>query len=230
MPQFSAAAAKPALEKPAHDPAAVVQHLTQELRQPLGTVESIVHYLSLVLPRTEAKARRQLAKLQDEVRHMHWVLADALHYLQPTPPNLHLLDLTEVVSKTLSEWRTDQGASLSLRLEPDLPLIELDLEQVEHLLRNIAAFFGRVAAPGRSVAVRTFRSPGEICLEVIAEAPQCSADDLAPLFEPFGSQMPAGTGLALASARRIAEAHRARVETKFDPPRTLTLLISFPRH
>lgn len=220
----------PALQQPQppHDPAAVVRHLTQELRQPLGTVESIAHYLSLVLPRTEAKARRQLAKLQDEVRHMHWVLADALHYLQAAPLNLHLLDLTEVVSKTLTEWRTAQGAALSLRLEPDLPLIELDLEQIEHLLRNLAAFFGRVAAPGQSVVVRTYRSAEEVCLEVIAESPQCSTEDLAPLFEPFGSQLPAGTGLALASARRIAEAHGARVEPRFDPPQTLTLLITFP--
>lgn len=218
----------PAREQQPHDPAAVVRHLAQELRQPLGTIESISHYLNMVLPRTEAKARRQLAKLQDEVRHMHWILADALHFLQAAPLNPHLLDLTEVVSKDLSEWNPLEGAGLEFRLEPDLPLVQLDLEQMQHLLRNTVGFFRRVSTSGRPILLRTYSAGGEVVLEISSEALEFTPEDLDPIFEPLESPFPAGPGFALASARKIAEAHGARLDATSDPPHTLTLSFAFP--
>lgn len=215
-------------EMPTYDPATIVRHLSQELRQPLGAVESIAHYLNMVLPRTETKARRQLGKLQDEVRHMQWILADAIHYFQAVPPNTHLLDLTEVVARDLSEWSPADGVGLSFTLVPDLPLVFLDLEQMQHLLRNIVAFFRRVSAPGQSIYLETSKVEDRVCLKITSASLEYSAEDIQPLFEPFGERLPAGTGLALASARRIAEAHGAEIETKSDPPHSLALTISFP--
>jgi signal transduction histidine kinase len=223
-----ATAAMPAREQQPHEPATVVRRLAQELRQPLATIESISHYLNMVLPRTEAKARRQLSKLQDEVRHMHWILADALHFLQAAPLNLHLLDLTEVVSKNLSEWSSREGVSLEFDLDPDLPLAQLDLEQMQHLLRNSVTFFRRISTAGRPVRLRTYSAAGEVALEITSEALEFAPEDLEPLFEPFEEHFPAGSGLALASARKIAEAHGARVSVTSDPPKRLTLSIAFP--
>jgi two-component system, OmpR family, sensor histidine kinase BaeS len=212
-----------------YDSATVVRHLGQELRQPLSTIESIAHYLNMVLPRTESKARRQLGKLHAEVRHIQWILADAAHFLQGAPPNAHLLDLTEVVARDLSEWNPVEGAGLSFTLQPDLPLVQLDLEQIQHLLRNIVGFFQLFSAPGRSVHLETFGAGDRVVLKIASTSLEYSAEDLEPLFEPFGSRFPAGTGLALASARKIAEAHGAEIEAIPEPPHSLTLLISFPR-
>ncbi len=206
----------------------VVRHIAQEIRQPLSTIESIAHYLNMVLPRTEAKARRQLCSLQDEVRNIQWILADALHFLQAAPLQRQLMDLTEVMSRNLSEWCPDQGAGCTLLLEPDLPLIELDLQQIEHLLQNLMRFFGRVSAPGRSIALRTYAAENEVRLEITSGALEYSTEDIEPLFEPFTTRFPAGCGLALASARRIAEAHGARVAVKSDPPHSLSVVIAFP--
>jgi signal transduction histidine kinase len=212
-----------------YEPATVVRHLGQELRRPLSTIESITHYLNMVLPRTEAKARRQLGKLQEEVHHMQWILADAVHFLQAAPLKTHLADLTEVVARDLSEWSPADGAGLSFTLQPDLPLVHLDLEQMQHLLRNIVMFMRRVSAPGPSVHLETYGSGEHVILKIMSTSLEYSAEDIEPLFEPFGARFPEGTGLALASARRIAEAHGAGIQTESDPPHSLTLLISFPR-
>ncbi|HEY1205189.1 MAG: HAMP domain-containing sensor histidine kinase [Bryobacteraceae bacterium] len=219
----------PVEEMAPYDPATVVRHLRQELRHPLSTIESIAHYLNMVLPRTEAKARRQLVKLQEEVSQIQWVLADAAHFLQSTPPNTHLLDLTEVVARNLSEWNPVDGAGLSFALQPDLPLVHLDLEQMQHLLRNIVAFFRRISAPGRSVHLETVGADERVVLKITSTSVEYSPEDIEPLFEPFGSRFPAGTGLALASARTIAEAHGATIEVTSEPSHSLTLLISFPK-
>jgi nitrogen fixation/metabolism regulation signal transduction histidine kinase len=147
--------------------------------------------------------------------------------LQAAPLHLQLLDLSEVISKNLSEWEAEDGAGVCLRLEKNLQPVWLDLEQTQHMLRNIVAFFGRVAQPGRSIVIRTYGVESETVLEITAAAGGYAAEEVAPFFEPFGSHMPGGSGLALASVRRIAEAHRARVELQ-PAPANISLVIAYP--
>jgi two-component system sensor histidine kinase PilS (NtrC family) len=215
-------------ESPVYDPATVVRHIAHELRQPLSTVESIACYLEMVLPRTDTKARRQIAKLRQEIRQANWILSDALHFLRAAPLQLHLLDLTEVVSKCLSEWGAMEGADIRLKLEHDLPLVLLDPEQTQHLLRNIVAFFGRVSALRHTILLRTCAAGGEVIIEIVSQAPECSAADLDPLFKPFDSHRPGGSGLGLASVRRIADAHGARLQAGANPAGEISLVIAFP--
>jgi signal transduction histidine kinase len=232
MPQhtevLAPAGAAVALEQPAYDPATVLRHITHELRQPLSTIESIAFYLEMVLPRTEGKARRQLAKMQQEVRQIDWILSDAIHFLRAAPLQPRRLDLTEVVSRSLSEWNTAQGAGLCLRLERELPPVRLDLEQIQHMLRNIVGFFGRLSPPEHSMVLRTYAADDTVVLETTATTPECATAGLEPLFEPFDSHLPGGSGLGLASVRKIAEAHGARIEVHHNPAGTISLLVAFP--
>ncbi len=212
----------------AYHPAEVVRHVARELRAPLNAIDSIACYLDLVLPRADAKGRRQLGKLRQEVRQINGILSDAIHFLRAAPLRLEALDLSEVLSRTVSEWRGQEGPSVALDLQRRLPLVNLDLEQIQHMLRNLVAFFGRFSPSDRPIAVRVYTVGDEIKLEVKAETPQCTQGDVQPLFDPFDSSLPEGAGLGLASVRRIAEAHGARVEAVADPPGTLALTIAFP--
>lgn len=223
----SAGAAVAAAEKPVYEPAEIVRHIAHELRQPLNTIESIAFYLEMVLPRTEGKGRRQLGKLQQEIHQINWILADAMHFLQAAPLRLELLDLSEVVSKGLLEWRSEDGAGVCLRLQDGLQPVWLDLQQTEHMLRNIVAFFGRVCRPGCNIVIRTYGGAHDTVLEVTAAAGDYPAEDLSPFFEPFNSRLPAGSGLGLASVRRIAETHSARIELQPGPP-DVSLVIAYP--
>ena len=215
-------------EQPAYEPAIVVRHLAHELRQPLSTIESIAFYLDLVLPRSEGKARRHLGKLQQEVHRINWILTDALHFLRAARPNLQPLDLSEVVAKSLSEWTSEEGTRVRLDLERALPLVSLDVEQIEHLLRNLLAFFQQVAAPSATMNFRTCRRAGGIAVEVLTTAADCAGEDLRALFEPFEDSMPAGSGLKLASVRRIAEGHGASVEVESGASGEISLAVVFP--
>jgi signal transduction histidine kinase len=222
-----AGAAAAAAEKPVYEPAEIVRYLAHELRQPLSTIESIAFYVEMVLPRTEGKARRQLGKLQQQVHQINWILTDAIHFLQAAPLRLQLLDLSEVISKSLSEWDVEDEAGVCLRLESGLEPVWLDFEQTQHMLRNIVAFFGRICRPGRSIVIRTYAGDCETVLEMTAATVRYPAEEVAPFFEPFGSRLPGGSGLGLASVRRIAEAHRARVELQ-PGEANISLVIGYP--
>jgi signal transduction histidine kinase len=205
-------AAAAAAAKPEYELAKVVRHIVHEIRQPLSTIESIAFYLEMVLPRTEGKARRQLVKLQDEVEQINWVLTDAIHFLQAAPPRLQTMDLSEVIARSIAEWRRSGSPRITLRLATGLPLVALDLEQVQHLLRNVLYFFGRLSDIEGGLGFETRSCSGGVVLEITSAAPPWSEQDLQALLEPFEEPMPAGSGLKLASVRRIAEAHGGRVE------------------
>lgn len=213
---------------PLHDPAAVVRHVVDQIRAPLNAIESISCYLEMVLPRTDARARRQLGRLRRELQQVNWILADSLHFLRAVPPSVHPADLSELVAKNLSEWSPPEGPQVRLELDPDLPLIAVDPGQMQHLLRTLVIFFSRHARPGIPLLLRTAAADQRARLEIT-----CAVEDLPPqtfeaLFQPFDSELPAGSGLALASVRRIAESHQARLETEFDIAGRVTMAVSFP--
>jgi len=211
-----------------YEPVTVIRHLAHELRQPLSTIESIAFYLEMVLPRTESKARRQLSKLRQQVHQINWILSDAIHFLGAAPVHLELIDLGELVAKNLSEWDSAEGPRFHLQLERDLPLVRVDVEQVRHLVVNLFCFFARISRPGDVITAATSAREGEVALEIQTTAPGCGREELESLFEPFNSCGPGASGLALASARQIAQAHHARIDVESDPASGACLKVVFP--
>jgi signal transduction histidine kinase len=230
MPDPLATAAAPAAiansDAQPYEAAEVVRHVAHELRQPLSTMESIAYYLEITLPHAESRARAQVGKLQQMVHQCNWILSDAIHYLQAAPPRPELLDLSEIVSEALTEWLGEEPAQMEYEPAEHLPPVVLDAGQAQHLLCNLFTFFQQVARGG-IVTIRTWSEGERACLEMAAPAPGYDAETLATLFEPFSAHLPGGSGLALASVRRIAEAHGAVLDASFTERGHLRLRITF---
>jgi signal transduction histidine kinase len=209
-----------------YDTVDVVRHVAHELRQPLSTMESIAYYLEIALPPAESRARAQAGKLQQMVHQCNWILADAIHYLQAAPPRPELLDLSELISETLTEWSGEDTPQMKYEPVEHLPPVMLDASQAQHLLCNLFTFYQQVARGG-IITIRTWAVDMQAHLEIAAPAPGYDAESLAALFEPFSPHLPGGSGLALASVRRIAEAHGATLDASFTPRGDLQLRITF---
>ena len=231
---MSSTGAAPALSKTpredaiAYDTPEVVRHLAHELRQPLSTIESIAYYLEIVLPRDSGKVRHQLEKLQQVVQQTSWILSDAVHFLQASPPSPQLVDLNELISESISESARGERVWAPTELSGGQALVRLDLEQGRHLVHNLLVFFRQLSGADSELKVRTSAVDGEVHLEVSSTALECSVAELESMFEPFSPHLPAGSGLALASVRRITEVHGARIEFHSGPERRISLLVAFP--
>jgi signal transduction histidine kinase len=52
--------------------------VAHELRQPLSNIEAIAYYLSMILPRGDAKIQLQLARIRELVEQSDLILSNAL--------------------------------------------------------------------------------------------------------------------------------------------------------
>lgn len=182
----------------------LVSQIAHELRQPLSTIESIAYYLDMVLPRSESKARRQLAKLQQLVEQSNWILSNAVHLANPTTVVRQPLDLEEWITKTASESGLSAEGQVRFSFCDSLPLVPLDPGHTHDLLSNVFMLYHQVATAAHPVLVRTSTTDEEVVAEFLCTAPARGSGGI--------SELPAGVSLSLASLRQQVVAQGGRLE------------------
>jgi len=204
----------------------VVRQLSHELRQPLSTMESVAYYLSMVVPGHDLRVRQQVEKMQQLVEQMNWVLADAVHFFQATPPNPQRVDLNELITEAVSGERSGKQP-VKVNLSERAALVEMDPLQARHCVQSLIGLV-RKWAHGE-VRVSTQFVGSEVHVRVSAPQLRIQSADASLIFEPFRPHAPAGTGLAFASVRRIAEASGGRAGVELNEPRGVTVSVELPQ-
>jgi signal transduction histidine kinase len=199
-------AAPPAVEDTAA-PATVVRHLAHELRQPLSTIETSAFYLQMILQNhPDRRVAAHLERIQNSVEQLDWILSDSIHYLCGCAARPQPIDLAEIISDTLAERSFAESVELDWRYPEVRPLVSVDFSQAQHLVRTALYVFRQVARSEQPVSLVLGDDGQYGSLDVSCDSPQWEGDCEA-LFEPFSPHLPSGSGLALASVRRIAQAH-----------------------
>jgi signal transduction histidine kinase len=222
-----ASALEPAAAVEPADTPNILRLMAHELRQPLSTIDSIACYLELVLPPGETGARIQASKLQGLVAQVNGILSDALYYLQAAPAQPESTDLTDFVRAAAGELRNTDVLDFRLNVERRPLRVLVDLDQFRHMLRNLLRFCAQAAPAGEMPEVSLHQAGDRVCLRVSVPSPGFWEPDPERMFEPFASHLPAGSGLILASARRVAEAHGGSLEAQATPS-GLSLTAVFP--
>lgn len=203
-------------------PHVALQMIAHELRQPLGTIESIAYYLGLVLPPGDDRARQQVVRLQQLVEQSNWILACGLQMADPTPLAPEPLDLEELITQTISA-RTSRGdPQPRLELSGALPLVRLDPGRGRALIENLLPLFLQVASEAHPVWLRTSVKDtdggGGLLLEISTAAPGYRSE----------AALGPGSALGLECARRIVEAHGGSLAVDVDPVSGIRLRAVLP--
>jgi two-component system sensor histidine kinase HydH len=199
--------------------AASVAH---EVRNPLGVIRSSASLLAEGLADGDEDAAVATRFIVDEVDRLDGYVGRILSYAAPLVPEQRELRLAEVVERagTLAGPHLD---GVELVVQGEAPVVRGDAEL---LVRAVLGMLVNAAQAGAKRVEAVLGGAGEAVLELRDDGGGVPPQHRAQLFEPFFTTKAKGTGLGLALARRIAEAHGGTLEL-VDGPQTC-LRLSLP--
>ncbi len=204
--------------------AAVLAH---EIKNPLAAVSGALQMLGEHL--TGEEDREIVQEILRRLEGLGSLMTDLLIYARPPRPRTSEVDVTGLMKALVAffaadpAWRdlrvTVHGALDGLRADPELLKVAF-----QNLLLNAAQ-----AMQGRGdITVRLEHAHDLAHLDVSDSGPGIPPDVREKLFTPFFTTKAKGTGLGLATVRRIVEAHGGQVIVVQSGREGTTVRVSLP--
>jgi histidine kinase len=195
--------------------------VAHELRTPLasvrGTVEGLIDGVLPATPETLAQIGREterLTRLVDDLQELSRVEARAY---QLDKKEVELRDMVNTVAGRLGPQFAAQRITLRLELPPSPVRILADEGRLLQVLTNLTANALQYTPEGGSVAIELSRAEGEIRISVCDTGIGIPAEHLERIFDRFyrvdasRSRRAGGSGIGLAVAKSLVEAHGGRI-------------------
>ncbi|MFN3477316.1 MAG: sensor histidine kinase, partial [Candidatus Methylomirabilales bacterium] len=140
----------------------------------------------------------------------------------------HLLPVVEKVVALYADLR--KGVKVRADLDPDLPPVNLDPEQMKRALVNLVDNALAAIRGKGEIVIRAKASPdsSRVLLEVIDTGRGISPEDKDRLFLPYFSTKRSGTGLGLAIVYRIVAEHGGTIRAEDNLPKGTRMIIELP--
>lgn len=205
--------------------------IAHELRNPLSSIKGAAQFLSKEYENHSAIVEF-LGIIIDEVNGLNKLTTEFLDFGRPMQLELKPISLNAVVDKTLqlmSVHITDNNVVVKENLDPSVPLIQADENQLEQVLRNILINSLQAMPNGGALTVQTGRAPtGGAYLSVTDTGTGIPAEKLDRIFVPFFTTKTKGTGLGLSVVRKIVENHGGTIEVASEDGNGATFTIILP--
>lgn len=209
--------------------------LAHELKNPLSTVKLNLQLLQEDLvgkPGLEA-SRSRTTTLRKEVDRLAQTLDDFLRFagrleLQPVP--LYLNTLVQELVDFFHPQAQAAGVRLHASLTAENPLCPLDGNLFKQALLNLMLNGVQAMPDGGELIIRTHVDRGRAFVDVSDTGVGISPEVRSHLFEAYYTTKKGGTGLGLATTRRIIEEHQGHVQVTSEPGRGTNFRLELPLH
>ncbi len=206
-----------------------------EIKNHLGTLALNLQLLGedFESPQTqrERRALARVQKLQAECRRLVDLANDFLRFARMRDLPLEPCALGKVVEEMVDFFEpTARAAGIDLKtyVPADLPPVRLHKEMFQQALLNLMLNAEQALPGGGAITVQASHADGRVCLSLIDTGKGIAPEVLGKVFEPFFSTKPGGSGLGLATTRKIVEAHGGTLEVQSEVGRGTKFTIRLP--
>jgi signal transduction histidine kinase len=213
----------------------MASELAHQVKNPLGGIELCA---SLLKDKTKGDANRLAGEIVGAVRRLSTTLSQLLAFAAEPAVSADVLSISSLMKDLLQECVPlfdDPKWSIVVDIEPDLPAVWGDRGLLVQALVNLIVNAKEAMPNGGRVGLTAQLAPYSTLHGQIHKAVEIAVRDhgtgIAPenrerIFDPFFSTKAQGTGLGLAFAHKIINAHRGAIAIESAPGEGSRFIVS----
>ena len=200
----------------------LIATVSHELRTPLAAIKGYATTLLADDVDWEANAQNEFIQIiSDETDRLSELVNNLLDMSRIEAGNLVLArrftDLEEVIQRGISRAYPNPGDRLRLIIPESLPVLELDPQRLEVVVRNLVENAAKYADNDLPIVVRVDREEDMVVVRVEDHGPGIPEDSQAQVFQSFYrmenglTRRTPGVGLGLAISKGFINAHHGEI-------------------
>jgi two-component system sensor kinase FixL len=188
--------------------AAVLAH---EIKNPLAAVSGAIQMIGAQFP-LDSEEHGVVQEILHRLDALNDLMGDLLLYARPPQPNFSRVDVVPLLESLIAFLQTDPSwARLEVALEGRVRAVTADESLLRIAVENLLLNAAQAMRGEGTLRVRLHESDGMAWLDIVDSGPGMPAEVRDRVFTPFFTTKARGTGLGLATVRRIAESHRGKI-------------------
>jgi PAS domain S-box-containing protein len=208
--------------------------VAHQLNNPLG---GVTLFTRLVLEEYTLPpgARDDLARVLNDAERCRETVKELLEFTRQTRHLMQPYDINQAITRTLFLLKSQSlfhDIAIETDLDPGLPFVHSDIQQLNHLLMNLVLNAAQAMAGCGRLQVQTGPSEtaGYVRIRIADTGPGIPPEVLPHIFEPFFTTKKEGegTGLGLSLVYGIVENHRGRIKVTSEPGQGASFTIDLP--
>ncbi|MDH3584189.1 MAG: ATP-binding protein [Phycisphaerae bacterium] len=222
--------------------------LAHEIKNPLSTIGLNLQLLRESLGEADleealaGRLRRRIEILSGETDRLRDILEDFLSFAGRVKPDARPTRINDVIEQLVDFYLPQaeaSGVNLRTQLDPAAGSVQLDQTLFKQAMLNLlingtqamveARYSQEPHGGGEDLILRTEPVADGVRIHVIDTGPGIEAETLARIFHPYFTTKHGGSGLGLATTRRIVNEHGGTIEVHTDAGRGTDFTIHLPR-
>ena len=183
----------------------------------------------------EGKVKEELQEAiaisRAEITRLDSIVSQFLQAIRPSNPVLRPENVNTIVEEAVrffSPEIEDRDIVVEQELRSDLPLLELDRDQMKQVFYNVIKNSFEAMKRRGILRIRTDMDATHVNVSFTDTGGGMSAESLSRVFDPYFTTKSSGSGLGLLIVRRIVREHGGEMAIESNEGKGLTLTIRLP--